>query len=184
VKGRLENIARRYAQALFEIVRDSGLSFDDTRLVLHDYVTLLQHAELTEILDHPAIPIERKKTILSRIFTSARGGESVKRLVTLLLNRRRLSLLPQIERGFVILWNAHRGVEAAEVLTALPLSTRQEQALREALERSSGLSVEMSVQVTPEILGGVLVRMGGRVLDGTVTSRLSALRQHMLKGAS
>jgi F-type H+-transporting ATPase subunit delta len=179
VKGLQQSIARRYAQALFEATRDAGQPLDSACRDLSRVTALVGHAELRRVLDHPAVPLEKKKKLLSTLWS---GASLVERLVELLLERRRLALLPAIERSFVARRNEHRRVETAEVVCGHPIDPLQEEALRNALQRASGLGVEMSVRVDPKILGGVLVRIGGRVLDGTVRSRLSSLRAHLVKG--
>jgi F-type H+-transporting ATPase subunit delta len=179
VKGLQQSIARRYAQALFEAMRDGGQSLESACRDLSRLTALVGHAELRRVLDHPAVPLAKKKQVLSAVWS---GAPLVERLVALLLERRRLALLPSIERSFVARWNAHRRVETAEVVCGHPIEPSQEEALRDALRRASGLEVEMRVRVDSRILGGVLVRIGGRVLDGTVRSRLSMLRGHLVKG--
>ncbi|MBN2371473.1 MAG: ATP synthase F1 subunit delta [Vicinamibacteria bacterium] len=174
-----QSIARRYAQALFEATRDAGQSLDAASRDLAEVTAFLDHVELRRVLEHPGVPFEKKKKVLAAVWS---GAPLVMRLVDLLLERRRLSLLPAIERSFIARWNEHRRVEPAEVVCGHPLDAGQERALRAALERASGKEVEMNVRVDPRILGGVLVRMGGRVLDGTVQSRLSSLREHLVKG--
>jgi F-type H+-transporting ATPase subunit delta len=182
VKGRSQTIARRYAQALFAAARDASRALDEVRRELAFAVALLDHNELREVLGHPVLSIERKMEILQAIGALKGGSDLLSRLVELLLKRRRLELLPLIEKRFVALWNAERGVEEAEVLSARPLDPAQEKRLRQALEKVAGRAVEMRVSVDPAILGGALVRMGGRVLDGTVKSRLKALRAHLHGG--
>jgi F-type H+-transporting ATPase subunit delta len=179
VKGFSQAVARRYAKALFETVRDAKQPLETACHDLASVASLIEHGELRRILEHPALPLDEKKKLLSALWS---GSPPVARLVDLLLERRRLALIPAIERSFVTLSNAHRGLDTAEVVSARPIDPSQTSALRQALERISGLKVEMNVREDPGILGGVLVKMGGRVFDGTVRSRLTSLRKHLLKG--
>jgi F-type H+-transporting ATPase subunit delta len=106
--------------------------------------------------------------------------ELLRRLITLLAQRERLLLLPELERVFSQLWNAHRGVVDAEALTVQALSDSQRRALAEALRKLSGREVELTATSAPEILGGLVVRMGGKVYDGSVRGKLRALRERLV----
>jgi F-type H+-transporting ATPase subunit delta len=98
------------------------------------------------------------------------------------VEHRRIGLLPQIEDAFGELWNARRGVVSAEAVGAVPLGEAETRALGRALEKASGHEVELRSRVDPDVLGGILVRMGGRTYDGTVRSQLKALRESLAHG--
>ena len=95
------------------------------------------------------------------------------------LERGRLGLLPAIATTYGQLWNAARGVLPAEATSAQPLNEEQRAAVQRALGRATGRDVELTTAVDPDVLGGLLVRMGGQVYDGTVRGRLRALRERL-----
>jgi len=99
------------------------------------------------------------------------------RLLALMGERDRLDQLPMVAAAYAKMWNAHRGVVAAEAVSALPLDETQTRAVAKALGTATGREVDLSSRVDPRLLGGMLVHMEGRTYDGSVRARLSALRR-------
>jgi F-type H+-transporting ATPase subunit delta len=148
---------------------------------LREAVALLGgHPELSNVLTHPAVSAERKRAVVDAVWKKAESA-LLQRLLQLLAASERLELLPEVARAYIELWNAHRGVVTAEVITAVALDAEQEKRLAEALGRAAGgRSVELQAELDPSLLGGVLVKMEGRVYDASVRGRIRALRQHLL----
>ena len=86
-----------------------------------------------------------------------------------------------MEQSYTHQWNERRGAITAQAVTATPLDPALERRLEEAIHKTTGLTAELRAEVDPAILGGVLLKMGGRTYDGTVRGRLRALRR-TLKG--
>lgn len=178
---RHQGAARRYARALLEVGLEQGRA-DGLRDALRQAVELMaEHPDLPAALTHPALPAERKQAIAREVLGRVGAGETLERLVDLLIARGRLELLPDIEQAFTAAWNAHRGVLAAEAVTADALLPAQQERLAAALAAASGREVELKTAVDPGVLGGVRVTMGGRIYDGTVRGRLQGLRRHLEK---
>jgi F-type H+-transporting ATPase subunit delta len=152
------------------------------RAALADAVAAVATPALERVLGHPAVPAERKRAVLAAVLDRPADHLAV-RLAALLSERRRLALLPQIERSYVEQWNRRRGAVTAEVATASALAPAQEEALASALRRLGGRAVEVRGEVRPDLLGGVVVRMEGRVFDGSVRGRLRALRAALAERA-
>ncbi|MGH9887413.1 MAG: ATP synthase F1 subunit delta, partial [bacterium] len=164
--------------ALLDVALKSG-DGAALRTELDEAVRMLKSSrELQQTLDHPALPLEKKKKVLAALF-AGRGSALLLKLVDLLVERRRLPLLPDLARTYGSLWNAHRGVLAAEAVSAAPLSKDEEKALQKALATLTGKDVELVARVDPALLGGLLVNMDGRTYDGSVRTRLVALREHL-----
>jgi F-type H+-transporting ATPase subunit delta len=172
--------ARRYARALLDVAQqgDPAAVREDLRGVR---ALLERHAELAEALAHPALPAAKKRGLL-RAALEQKLQAPVLRLLELLVERGRIDLLGAIESAYAALWNAQRGVAAAEVVSAAPLGAEEQRALQAALERASGLRVELTAREDPALLGGLLVRVGGRSYDGSVRGRLRALRARLSGG--
>lgn len=173
--------ARRYARALLAVALEKG---DPAGLgrELQEAVALLDTCpELQKVLAHPAVSAERKRLINGSVFKGA--SDLLSRLLQLLVERERTRLLPDLASAYATLWNTHRSVVAAEALTAAPLATEQVKALAIALGRATGKTVELENAIDPEVLGGVLAKMEGRVFDGTVRGRLNSLRQKLVGGS-
>ncbi len=107
----------------------------------------------------------------------AKASELLTRLVTLMGERDRLALLPMVAAAYAKLWNAQRGVVAAEAVTAIPLDEGQTRAVAKALGAATGREVDLQQRVDPRLLGGMLVKMDGRTYDGSVRARLTSLRR-------
>jgi F-type H+-transporting ATPase subunit delta len=182
VKGLSRAVARRYAHALVDVARPSRAA-EELRRELQAAAALLdEHRELAGVLGHPAIPLDAKKRVAAGVWPKGKASELFRRLVELLVERDRIALLPAIEEAFTELWNAERGVMAAEALSARELEPPERTALARALGAATGLEVELRARVDPSLLGGLLVRMGGRTYDGTVRAQLRALRRALVSG--
>ncbi|HEY7410784.1 MAG TPA: ATP synthase F1 subunit delta [Vicinamibacteria bacterium] len=167
--------ARRYARALLELAVGAG-DPAAVRQRLREAAEVAMQPDLLLVIDHPTLPAVRKRAVLAAVL-GAGQDDLVLRLVLLLAQSRRLSLLPDVERSYETLWNARQGVVTAEVVTAQPLEAAQEKALARALRGAAGREVELRPAVRPEIIGGVLVRMEDRLIDGSVRGKLAALRE-------
>jgi len=183
VKGDARGAARRYARALLDVAtvqKNAEPVRGELRLA---QALLADNPELARVLGHPGLPAEKRKAILAGVLAKAQVGELTRRLLGLLLERGLLPLLPEIERLYSQLWNAQRGVVAAEAVSAVDLEPAQAKALEAAIAKATGRGVELTTSVEPAVVGGLLVKMAGRVYDGTVRAQLRALRER-LTGAS
>ncbi len=184
VNPRLAASVRRYARALLDVAVKAPCGPAGVRERLATSAALLaQLPEARAFLTHPGVPRQRKEALVNGVLGETEGHEPVARLVWLLIDRQRLSLLPAIEEAFIAEWNKQRGVAEATVTSAVPLSDAQTSALRAALAAASRLSIELTAAVDPELGGGLVVKIGGRTLDGTVRGRLRMLREHLRQAA-
>ena len=176
-------VARRYAHALLDVALRDG-SAETVRNEMRAAVALLsEHKDLAAALTHPAISHERKERVAGAVWTDARASVLFRRLMGLLVERDRVGLLPAIEAAFTSRWNDQRQVALAEIVSAVELGAVETQAITAAFESVTGKRVEAQSALDPALLGGVLVRIGGRSYDGTVRGRLQALRERLAKGA-
>jgi F-type H+-transporting ATPase subunit delta len=135
------------------------------------------HADLSALLGNPAVSAERKKKLVTAVASRAKASDLLTRLLTLMGERDRLGLLPMVAAAYAKMWNAHRGVVAAEAVSAMPLDETQTRDVARALGAATGGEVDLSSRVDPRLLGGMLVKMEGRTYDGSVRARLIALRR-------
>ena len=171
--------ARRYARALLDVAREKKQA--EPLLAEMKAMTALvaAHPDLAGLLAHPAVSAERKRKLVTAVAARAQASDLLTRLLTLLGERDRLALLPDIEAAYTKLLNASRGVVAAEAVSAVPMDEAQERAVTQALARLSGREVSLSTRVDPRLEGGMLVKMEGRTYDGSVRARLTALRRRL-----
>ena len=172
--------ARRYAQAIFEIAMDKG-ELDTWQSDLGKVVSLGDDAELTKLLESPKLHFDDKAKLLygqlGEINTLALN------LVYLLVTRGRLSLAGEIAEEYQRLLDSYHGIEQAEVTTAIALDDEDKARLTERLGSIVGKKVVIKAEVNPSLVGGVLARIGGKLIDGSTRSRLEALKRE-LSGAT
>jgi F-type H+-transporting ATPase subunit delta len=177
VTGASRPLARRYARALLDVGgrrgREAALALRDE---LRGFAAIVSgHDELRRALVHPGLGADERRRVLSAVAETAGASDILRRLIDLLAVRDRLSLLPDVAEAYAAAANAAHGVVSAEVGSAVALAEPQERALAGAL----GEAVELRARVEPELLGGLLVRVGGMTYDGTVRARLAALRRRL-----
>ena len=174
--------ARRYARALFEVAQAKG-QVQPLRDELHALAKLLaDQPELSRALLHSRLGAERRQRLVRALF-SGRGSELLSRLLALLAERDRLSLLPELAEAYARAVNEHAGVLSAEAVSAAPLDDAQSGTLRSALKTATGREVELRARVDPALLGGLVVTVGGRTYDGSVRAQLALLRERLVRGA-
>jgi F-type H+-transporting ATPase subunit delta len=175
--ARRETAARRYAEAAFQIGR-ADRSLDAWERDLSLLGELVRNAELRGLLEHPAIPFARKEKVMQRLAGADVSREALS-LVLLMVRRGRPGAIGRMVEHFGELLRRERGIALAEVRTALPLDPEQREALSERLAQLAGEKVEMNEVVDEALIGGIAVRIGDRLYDASVRSRLERLRTRM-----
>ena len=137
------------------------------------------------MLSNPAIPAPRKRAVIEQLL--ARGGSlapSVGRLLTLLADRDRLVLLPDIAAAYQDRLMEHAKVVRAEVITAIGLPADRVAALQQGLGQATGRQVQLETRVDPSIIGGAITRIGSTVYDGSVTRQLQKMKEALSAASS
>jgi F-type H+-transporting ATPase subunit delta len=174
------SVARRYARALFGIGLDAG-KFEALGDELGELATLWNESdELRQALENPVFKPTEKRAVLQTILPKIAPTPEVQRFVLLLLERRRIMLLPAIARAYRDLTDAHVGRVRAEVTSAQELSPATLDRVRRSLEQRTGKKVIIKSTVDPELIGGVVARVGDLVLDGSVRTQLEDLRSRLV----
>lgn len=173
-------LARRYARALLDVADAQGAGKAlELRDELRGFASQLDaHAGLRRALAQPTLGTEAKRKIVTALAEAAQASPIVLKLVELLASRDRLGLLGAVAVAYAELANARKGVVAAEVVSAVPLAPGQRKALEQALA-GKARSVELTSEVEPGLVGGLVLRMAGRTYDGSVRTRLDALRRRL-----
>lgn len=171
---------RRYAEALFEIAKGRG-ALDAWRDGLHVALQQLGDERVLHELSNPELQYEQVRQALQRTLGDKVAPE-VMNLLLLLLRRQHLPLLPRIVQRYDELVNRERRIETAAVQTAVPLTPQELELLERRLaERRHASSVILQQHVDPAMLGGIVIRIGDTLLDGSVGARLAGLRQALLR---
>ncbi len=167
-------LAQRYAQALFELVGNTALDSFDTELRELTQI-IRERKELAQVLYHPHIPTAEKKSFINKIF-EGQISETMRNFIFLLIDRRRQNFLQPIQKEFARLADEARQIVEAKVVSATPLSASQEERLKKELARLTGKNIRLVSQLRPELIGGALVQVGDRVLDGSIAHSLKRMR--------
>jgi F-type H+-transporting ATPase subunit delta len=170
------DVGLRYAQALFELAKGQG----DARVVEADLKSLkgmrAESADLRTLIGSPGFDAAEKGKALAAIAEAAGFAPTTKKFLGLVAANRRASALPGMIAAFEKLAAEDRGAVSAQVVTAMPLTDAQSKALAAALRTALGKDPEIDTRVDPAILGGLKVRVGSRLYDASLKSRLDSLK--------
>lgn len=172
----------RYATTLFELARDAGLSDKveaDARAIANAFSG---SDELRAALASPLVAGEEKAAVLAAIAAKMKLQDLTTRFLGVVAANGRAGDVGHMARAVVTLFTRARGAVTAEVSTAEALSASQTAELRAALERAFNAPVDIEPSVKPELIGGLVVKVGSRLFDDSVKSKLDALKT-ALKGA-
>jgi F-type H+-transporting ATPase subunit delta len=172
-------VARRYAAAMFELALEQGKVelIDQQAQFLED---LFSDAQIRGFFNSPRIPVKQKKQLVTNQLRD-KLDPVLHNVVRLLIDKRRIRFLPAIMREFDVLTDKHRGVEEVTIVSAVPLSEEQRRAVLTEVRRFSTYGdLRVETEVDGGVLGGVKVRLGDNiVIDGTISSRLSEMRDKL-----
>lgn len=172
---RQSKIARVYAVALYEAAKEENRVAEVRRDLGAFAAAVKESTELRQFLVAEEISDFQKKKVLLDL--TENGDELVRNFLLLLVDKSRESELMDIYDGFVELVEEEEGLLHVEVVTAVPLAASLQEMLKEKIESSLHKTVEMTVTVDEEILGGLKLRIGDRVADASVRHRLERLRE-------
>ncbi len=172
------SLARRYAQALFDIGSERGCI--DKYAADLDLVssTLSENKELAEAIYGQMLTVSAKKEIIRSVF-AGHVDDITLNFLFVVLQKSRESYIEEMRKAFLQLIDEKNNVREAEVQVAAPLSAEQEAELQKSLSQLTGQNIRLSVQVNKEIRGGVVAKVGDRVYDGSVTTKLKALKEQL-----
>jgi F-type H+-transporting ATPase subunit delta len=178
----LSAVATRYANALADVVTagDSPLRPEAAVAELRSFEAALQSSvELQNALISPAVPGNRKRTVVGRIADALEISRISRNFLYVLIDHRRTGSLSEIIHSFELIVDARLGFAHADVTSAGELSEPQRAALNERLERLTGKRLRSRFAVDQALIGGVIVRIGSTVYDGSVRGQLSSMGRRL-----
>ena len=177
----MEEIAQVYSRALFEVAKEHGV-VDRIHDELGAFVDALDRERGLQIFFFsPYFSSEEKKDGVARVVEGA--DERLVRFLQLLAERHRMPVLFRIRRAYDALWAEENMLLPVAVTSAVELDERLVQGIGKRIEEQTGRRVELTSRVDPEVLGGLVLRVGNMVLDASVRNRLEQLRKQVAKAA-
>jgi len=168
--------AKRYAEAVFDIAQEKK-ELEGWQSDLKKIASLGESAELIALLESPKLSFDEKSKMLSELLPDV--NPLAVNLVHLLVARGRFDIAGAIAEEYEQLLNSYRGIEQAEVTTAVPLTDNEKEKLTERLKAVVDKKIVLKAEVDPKVKGGIVVRVGGRLIDGSTRSKLQALRREL-----
>lgn len=170
---RASALARRYAEAYFRLAKEAG-DIPGWRAQLAGVAEVLSAPDVALAVQNPRLPLARRVQLGMKLFEGV--SSPVRNLARLLIERRRTPLAAGILTAYDELADRESGVLRAEVLTAVPVNAQLEQRISKELSRRFGQSVQPTVRQDASILGGLVIRIGDRVIDDSIRTHLQQLQ--------
>ncbi len=169
---------RRYAQAIFELAGEQN-KLEQWAADLDSMSYTFTQPQVQNFLENPKTSRESKVNFVGTVLASRVSAEALN-LAQLLVKRERESYVGAINEEYTRLWNRLRGIEIAQVTTATPVGPDEENAIRARLSAMTGKQITVEMKVDPEIIGGLVARIGDTLIDGSVRARLQNLRKQLV----
>jgi F-type H+-transporting ATPase subunit delta len=171
-------VANRYAQALVDIVMAPGSSLkpEDAVAQLAAIEGVIRESpELRIALLTPAIQNSRKRAVMSKLLEETGGSPLIRNFINVVIDHRRIGIISDIREAFELQLDERLGFVRAEVSSAAPLNEQLGAELESELSKLTGKRMRLRFDVNPELLGGVVARIGSKVYDGSIRGELREL---------
>jgi ATP synthase F1 delta subunit len=177
----MEEIARVYSRSLFEVAKESG-NLDEIKQQLGEFADALdQTRELAVFFFSPYFSTEEKKDGLKRAVEDA--DEALVNFLELLVEKHRMPAIFRIRRQFDELWQEENRLLSVQVTSAIELDEGTVTQIGDTIGEQTGRKIELTSEVNPDILGGIVLRVGNSILDASIRNRLERLRKQVAKAA-
>ena len=175
----VSGVAGRYATALFELAREQK-SVDAVKADLDRFGAMVdENAELARLVRSPVFTADEQARALTAVLSNAGIGGLAANFLQLVASNRRLFTIGQILKAFRLLVAQHKGEVTAEVTVAEKLDDKHLDALKSALRNVTGKDVDLDVKIDPSIIGGLIVKLGSRMVDTSLKTKLNAIKHAM-----
>lgn len=172
----VSGVAERYANALFELAAEAG-QIDAVAADIDRFDALLgESQDLVRLVRSPVFTPDDQLKAMGAVLARAGIGGLVANFVRLAARNRRLFALPGMFKAYRALVAAHRGETTADVVSAEPLSAAQLADLKASLAAVTGKQVRVNAAIDPSLLGGLVVKLGSRMIDTSLKTKLNALK--------
>ncbi len=178
-----ESLVEGYAQAMFEVAVDKGDTGDIEKDLDGIKQLLSTNKKFRGILYHPSITKTDKKDIVDKVIVSQCSSRWIKNLLCVLIDKRReriLDYLPDVYKGVA---GRIREIVPVKVQTVIPLTEDKLVKMKKNLEKLTKKKVEIETEVNKDIIGGMIIRIENKIIDGSITNHLKNLKKSLLKTA-
>jgi F-type H+-transporting ATPase subunit delta len=177
---RSSSVGRRYAKALLSLADEQKQTARIQKELADFAETWNASAELRGVFENPKVDEASRKKVLGALLDRMAASPLVKNGLSLLAERGRLRHVPEIAEGFASMASARTGTVTAEVTSATALPETYFNELKNALEKATGKKVVLVKKQDPSLIAGVVTRVGDRVIDGSVRTRIQELQEELL----
>jgi F-type H+-transporting ATPase subunit delta len=169
---------KRYAQAAFKLALERG-ELDSWQASLKKIADITTDEKLMALLENPKLPFEAKKALLAELL--GKINPLALNLAYLLVHKDRLAIAGDISQQYDRLLDTHYGIQHVEVVTALPLDDEDKERISSRFGEITRRKVVIDAQVDPSLVGGIKAKIGDTLIDGSVKSKLGALRKSLVE---
>jgi F-type H+-transporting ATPase subunit delta len=178
----MEELAQVYARSVFEVAREHG-SLDELREQIGQFADAVnENRELAVFFFSPYFSTKEKQEALGRILDEA--DPTLTNFLSLLIENHRMPVIFRIRQEYERLWQEENRMLPVEITSAIALDDATTASLGKTIGERAGRKVTLAAIVDPDILGGIIVRVGNSILDASIRNRLEQLRRHVAQGAS
>ncbi len=178
----MEELAQVYARSLFQVAQEQG-KLDELREQLGQFADALdQHRELAVFFFSPYFSSQEKRDALGTLLDGA--DEIFINFLSLLIENHRMPVIFRIRQEYQRLWDEENKTLPVQITSAIALDDATTENLGKTIGERAGRKVTLAARVDPDILGGVIIRVGNSILDASIRNRLEQLRRHVAQGAS
>jgi F-type H+-transporting ATPase subunit delta len=172
----VSGIAGRYASALFELASDARQTAAVGKDLTRFDTLVAGSADLLRLVKSPAFSADEQQAAVTEVLAKAKIGGLTANFIKLVASKRRLFVVRDMVAAYHALSDARAGVAKAEVTVAEKLSVNNKKAVVDALKSVTGKNVNITEKVDPSIIGGIIVKMGSRMVDSSVRTKLNSLK--------
>jgi F-type H+-transporting ATPase subunit delta len=175
-------VSRRYAKALFAVGQEKG-EIEAYGKDLAEMAGVLEDSPmLLRVFSNPVFSAEQKKNILDGVFAKVKIGQMVQNFLKLLADKGRLGKLPEVSQYYQTLLDEAQGIMRGELTTAIDLDDPKQKAIKDQLEKQFNKSLVLDYKSDEDILGGVVLKVGDKVLDASLRAQLNILKENIKRG--
>jgi len=177
----MEEIAQVYSRSLFEVAREQG-KLDELREQLSQFADALEgNRELAVFFFSPYFSTQEKQDALGRALQGA--DPAIENFLALLIENHRMPAIFRIRQQYERLWEEENRMLPVEITSAIELDQATTEDLGRTIGERAGRKVKLAARVDPDIIGGIVVRVGNSILDASIRTRLEQLRRQVAQGA-